>query len=253
MRAPAPLNSRRRKHPQSGRFALAVAVAMSAVSSARCNLPHGNDNLPSTAVPGVNRDAVIRLLAPPSVRRIGETIPITVDVELASSRLSASGVHCIKLAASPGVVTFPLGNSCPEGGGVASGLGEGGSSGCTPADPGADGAGAPALSTAQSCVRPQASAAGRYTNVELAAYLPEGDESSATFFGAVYATSDCSGCALATTSTVLHLRGEEEGDAGAGPEGGAPNGTGGASSGASNAAGGAPGAGGAASGGEGGQ
>jgi hypothetical protein len=233
MRSHAPLTTGRSKRSQRGRFG--IAVALSALASARCNLPHGQENLPSTAVPGVNRDAVIRLLAPPSVRRSGETIPITVDVDLAGSRLSASGTHCVKLAASPGVVTFPLGNTCPGVAGVAPGFGEGGSSGCLPADNAADAAGTPGLSAAESCVHLQASVAGRYTNVEIAAYLPDGDESSATFFGAVYATSDCSGCALATTSTVLHLRGEDEGDAGA------------------NGSGGAAGAGGAAGGGEGGQ
>jgi hypothetical protein len=233
MRSHAPLTTGRRQRSQRGLFG--VAFALSALASARCNLPHGQEDLPSTAVPNVNRDAIIRLLAPPSVRRTGETIPITVDVDLAGSRLSASGIHCVKLAGSPGVVTFPLGNTCPDVADVTPGLGEGGSSGCLPADGTADGAGTSGLSAAESCVRLQASAAGRYTNVEIAAYLPDEDESSVTFFGAVYATSDCSGCALATTSTVLHLRGEDEADAGA------------------NASGGAPGASGAAGGGEGGQ
>jgi hypothetical protein len=172
-------------------------------------LPSGDHDLPSTGVPGVNRDAILRLLAPPSVRNVGAVVPITVDLDLSSNEYKTSGIYCIRLSAEPGAIEFPLGDTCDTG------------MGASPAGTGGEG-GAPAKSSVQSCVSPVPQAGGRLDGIELAAYTPTPDEKRATIFGAAYEALDCSGAPIAKTFTVLHFT-AENGEGGESGQGGMPN------------------------------
>lgn len=254
MRGHGPITSGRTNARRSSK--LVFAVAATALYAARCNLPNGEENLPLTGVKGVDRAAVIRVLAPPSVRRIGQTVPVTIDVELAEDRRSQSSIHCIRLSSWPGSVTFPLGDTCPsttmsmEGGSSGSSASMGGSSaGSSPSAGGNMGDAADrTLSTAESCMEVTAIGGDRFGGVEIGAYLPVGDETSATLFAAVYGTIDCSGRALATTAELMQLRGEDDGGGGASGAGPAPTtagGTGGEESGGVGGMGGSSGAAGA--------
>jgi hypothetical protein len=237
-----------RRHPAPGLSGLAALALL------HCQLPHADENLPSTAVADVNRNAIIRLLAPPSVRKIGTVVPVTVEVDLADGVVNNAG-HCVRVAAHPGEISFPVGNRCggrPNPGSGGSGAGAAGRSGAGGGNAASAGNGGRAnaatpeyaqgpFPTAESCPVLDVTRPGRKGATEIAAYLPEQDERSATLFASVYASAECTGHALATTAVVLQF-GSTVPDPGEGGDGGdGPQPTGGASGGGGVTSGGASG------------
>lgn len=176
---------------------------------ARCLPPHGDTDLPSTGVAGVERGAVLRLLAPPGVRRVGAVVPITVEATFSGPKALAAE-YCVRLAGEPGTLEFPFGDQCG------------------PGDAGAPAMAAEAAVTASfsrthACLRPQPTAAGQQGATLIAAYLPHGEETAATLFGALYDNARCNGEPIVSTALLLELRGTTGGGDVEPADGGAPD------------------------------
>lgn len=213
------------------------------LAAARCGLPNGEDSLPVTDAPGVKRDVKLRVMLPPADRKVGVTLPLTVDVEIANAerlrvKLADDEPVCVKLIASPGVATFPFGSDCPKPVVEASAAVDGGAG--TGGVAGAGGSGLGENESARVCLIPRSNEGapklldGRaaplvWTARSIATYQPQASETTVTVVAALYQDATCSGPVWETTAVEFPLGnsaidgagGTNEG--GAGP-GGAPNG-----------------------------
>lgn len=213
-----------------------LAISLVAAWCTQCDLKHGDDGLPDTGVDGLDRPAILHLLAPPNVRRTGAVIPITVEVTFPPGTSEASR-YCVRLAGSPGKLVFPFGDRCladsstssgddpAAGGGGAAGENAGGASGASMNEAGPD------LHVTQSCVAPTATFRDEHekqhiTGILHAAYFAD-DTASASLFGALYDNARCTGEPISSTAVLLDLSDPTQDGmaAGGAGEGGSPAGT----------------------------
>jgi hypothetical protein len=196
-----------------------------ALACLRCDLPHGDEQLPNTDAVGGSRQVVLRLLAPPEVRRVGAVVPITVEVAVASG-VKVAAAYCVALAGEPGRLRFPFGDGCANVKAEASDAGVDGGphddvEPSTISDDGRD------FSRAHACLRLNSLPLGGHSATAIAAYLPHGEEATTTLFGSLYDNATCAGVPVVTTAELLVLRGTNANDRDGGQGGAAPDGGGG--------------------------
>lgn len=250
------------------------------LTTARCTLPHGDEDLPSTGFKNVNRDVILQVLIAQGDRRVGARLPLTIDVDVASTIAGPGDTMCVRLVGDPGAVLFPLGGDCPAaqattssagGGGVTGGGGvAGGVAGGVVGGGGVAGGGTTSASAvARACITVQPADSmvpgidggaastqrmpysGRLAGHAIAAYQPQASEAIATVFANLYSDSGCTNL-LQSTAVELKLTDAEassggaggtgpEGDAAGSPNGGSPEGGTGAVGGSGGAGGATPG------------
>ncbi|MES1188406.1 MAG: hypothetical protein ABUL60_31610 [Myxococcales bacterium] len=202
----------------------------------QCDLPHGDESFPRTGVDGLERKYVLRLLAPPDVRRIGAVIPVTVEAIFPPE--TKIGLHyCVRLAGAPGKLVFPFGDRCEAAAAGSEGAGEASGAGASGA-PASDSASE--LNVTQSCIAATATTRDgdrtQVTGTLHAAYFADATETTASLFGVLYANAECRGEPSTSTALLLDLHDPSRSGMG---EGGASGGN--ASGGTSNMAGAAAG------------
>jgi hypothetical protein len=223
-----------------------LALCAFAAWCTNCDLPRGDHGMPDTGVDGVDRKAILRLLAPPDVRRIGAVIPITVEATFPAQ--AQPGEHyCVRLAGAPGSLVFPFGDRCqssstlPNATAVAGGEGVAGAGAVS--DRGASGAANhnadSALHVTQSCIAATATTKvedkSQVTGTLHAAYFASEADTTATLFGVLYDNASCTGEPVTSTALLLDLRdssqsGQAEGGAGGSAATGGDNGMSGSAS-----------------------
>lgn len=213
------------------RAARLLAVFGVVACCTQCDLPRGDDRLPDTGVAGLEQKSVLRLLAPPNVRRVGAVIPITVEATFPKD-IQEGSHYCVRLAAAPGDLVFPFGDRCasaevPTSANAAGGNGSGG-------DGQAGAGGYPAaesdtrLHVTQSCIAATTTITTaddsdqdddpevQVTGTLQAAYFAGPTDETASLFGVLYDNKTCRGEPIASTSLLLDLRKAGEDNSGSG-------------------------------------
>src|SRR5512141_2199712 len=74
---------------------------------AACSLPHGDDSLPDTGVPGRAGAAILRIEVPQAARRPGVLLPVQLEASVTAG--DAPLAACVAVVGHPGTMSFPFG------------------------------------------------------------------------------------------------------------------------------------------------
>jgi hypothetical protein len=170
-------------------------------------LPALHDDLPDTGVPGLDPNATVQIVVSSVDRQSpGAVLPVTILAEWKDAGPDGDTIGCVALTGAPGKVAFPLPSVCSDGSAPAPAqapAGDGGAEGGLPAALAEAGA-----ATITQCIAFKSKAPdGIMSGQAIGSYTPQGSESAATLFAALYGKADCTGPQIASNYAFEMLGG----------------------------------------------